>query len=149
MPKIASVRKIAVVALLFGAFAAADASAAIPDPDGRYRGTHVTKSGQKMSQKISFRVSKDGRRITRLRTTATTLCVGPTLFDNRIFIVPVHVRRIRVESNGRFNGALKRAKDIKFEVIGRRRGRRVEGRIEARIANCAARDEFVARRVGP
>lgn len=142
-------RRILIVALLIGAFAPAGASAATPDPDGRYRGTHVTRSGQKLSQKISFRVSEGGRRITSLRTIAGTVCVGPTLFDNRIFIATVHVPEIRVAENGRFNGVLKPAKGTKFKVIGRRRGRRVAGRIDARIANCRARDQFVARRVGP
>ena len=134
----------AIATLLIGAFAAAGASAATPDPDGRYRGTHVTRSGQKMSQEISFRVSNDGRRITGLRTTATALCVGPTLFDNRIFIVPVYMREIRVSRSGRFKGVIKPVKRSKFQVSGRRRGRRVAGRIEVRIANCSARDEFVA-----
>ena len=140
--------RIAIAAVLIGAFAAAGASAATPDPDGRYRGTHVTRSGQKMSQKISFRVSKDGRRITRLRTTASTVCVGPTLFDNRIFIAAVYLRKIRAGRNGRFKGVREPARGTTFKVIGRRRGRRVVGRIDARIGNCWARDRFVARRVG-
>jgi hypothetical protein len=143
------VGRIAFIALLIGAFGAVSASAATPDPDGRYRGTHVTRGGQSLGQPISFRVSRDGRRITRLRTTATTFCVGPTLFDNRVFIAPVYVATIRVRANGRFDGELRPQKDSKLEVTGRRRGRRVEGRIDVKIANCSARDDFVARRVGP
>lgn len=141
--------RIAIVALLIGALAPAGAVAATPDPDGRYSGTHVGPNGQRLSQKISFRVSRDGRRITRLRSTGTTFCVGPTLFDNRIFIAFVHVPAIRVRPNGRFDGVLEPVRGTKYEVTGRRRGRRVEGRLDVRIANCAGRDEFVARRVGP
>lgn len=140
--------KAAIVALLVAALAAAGALAATPDPDGRYRGTHVTRGGQKLSQKISFRVSKDGRWITRLRTTATTFCVGPTLFDNRIFIATVYVPRIRISPNGRFKGVLKPERRTKLQVTGRRRGRRVAGRLDVRIANCSGRDDFVARRAG-
>ena len=147
--KITSVGRIVVVVLLIGALAAAGASAAAPDPDGRYRGTHVTRTGQRLTQKISFRVSNGGRRITGLRSTATSFCVGPTLFDNRIFIATVYVPRINVGAGGRFDGVIRPATDTRFEVSGRRRGRRVEGRIEARIANCSGTDDFVARRVGP
>ncbi len=140
--------RIAIATLLIGAFTAAGASAATPDPDGRYRGTHVTRSGQNMSQEISFRVSDDGRRITGLRTTASTICVGPTLFDNRIFIAPVHLEKIHARRNGRFKGVSRPARGTKLQVVGRRRGRRVVGRIEAKVGNCRARDKFVARRVG-
>ncbi|MCA1681246.1 MAG: hypothetical protein LC777_21035, partial [Actinobacteria bacterium] len=74
-------------------------------------------------------------------------CVGPTLFDNRVFIVPVHVAAIRVRANGRFKGVVKPLKRTKIEVSGRRRGGRVAGRIEVKVANCAGMDDFVARRV--
>ena len=84
-----------------------------------------------------------------LRTTATTFCVGPTLFDNRIFIAAVYVPKISIGRGGRFDGSVKPAKDTKFELSGRRVGRSVKGRIDVRISNCAARDDFVARRVGP
>lgn len=141
--------RIAIVALLIGALAPAGAAAATPDPDGRYSGTHVGRNGQRLSQKISFRVSMNGRRITRLRSTAMTFCVGPTLFDNRIFIATVHVPTIRVHRDGRFDGVVKPERGTSFEVSGRRRGRRVEGRIDVRVDNCAGRDDFVARRVGP
>ena len=142
-------RKLAVTAMLMAAFFAPGALAATPDPDGRYRGTHVGKGGKKLTQTISFQMSSDGRRITGLRTTATTFCVGPTLFDNRIFIVPVSMPAIRVRANGRFKGVLKPLKRSKIEVSGRRRGGRVAGRIEVKVANCAGRDDFVARLVGP
>ena len=141
--------RIAIGALLIGALAPAGATAAPADPDGRYSGAHVGPNGQRLSQRISFRVSNDGRRITRLRSTATTFCVGPTLFDNRIFIAPVHLEKIRARRNGRFDVVLEPVEGTKFEVSGRRRGRRVEGRLDVRSANCAGRDEFVARRVGP
>ena len=140
--------RIAVVASLLLVLATAGASAAKPDPDGRYRGTHVTRTGQKLTQTVSFRVSRNGRRITRLRSTATTFCVGPTLFDNRVFIARVAMAAIRVRASGRFRGAVKPAKGMRFEVSGRRRGRRVTGRIDAKVANCSGRDPFVARRVG-
>ena len=140
--------RIVIVALLLGVFATGTAVAAPADPDGRYRGTHV-KGGQKLTQKISFRVSGGGRWITRLRTTASTFCVGPTLFDNRIFIAPVYVARIRMAPNGRFDGDIRPGAGTKLKVTGRRRGRRVAGRIELRIANCSGGGHFVARRVGP
>lgn len=142
-------RRVALTAMLMAAFSAPGAFAATPDPDGRYRGTHLGKGGKKLTQTISFRLSSDGRRITRLRTTATTFCVGPTLFDNRIFIVPVSMPAIRVRPSGRFKGVLKPLKRSEIEVSGRRRGNRVAGRIEVRLANCAGRDDFVARRVAP
>ena len=141
--------RIAIVALLIGALAPVGAAAAAPDPDGRYSGTHVGPNGQRLTQRISFRVSRDGRRITRLRSTATTFCVGPTLFDNRIFIAVVHVPTIRVRPTGRFDSVFEPVWGTKFELSGRRRGRRVDGRLDVRVANCAGRDEFVARRVGP
>ena len=139
--------RIVIVVLLSGAIAHA-AAAASADPDGRYRGNHVGGTGKKLTQTVSFHVSADGRRITRLRTTASTFCVGPTLFDNRIFIAPVYVRRIRVAASGRFRSVTKPARRTRVQVSGRLRGRRAAGRIDVRIANCSARDRFVARRVG-
>ena len=139
--------RILIVVLLFGAIVQA-AAAASADPDGRYRGNHVARTGKKLTQTVSFRVSGNGRRITRLRTTASAFCVGPTLFDNRIYIAAVYVRRIRVAASGRFRSVTRPARGTRFQVRGRLRGRRAAGRIDVRIANCSARDAFVARRVG-
>lgn len=76
--------------------APAPAAAAPPDPDGRYSGRLVNEDGTPTTPKVSFRASKDGRRITRLSTTSVAFCIGATFMDNRIAVLTVFIPRIAV-----------------------------------------------------
>ena len=123
-------------------------AAATPNPDGRYSGRLVDEDGTATTTKVSFRVSKDGRRITRLSTTSVALCIGATFMDNRIAVLTVFIPRIAVRRDGRFEGTSKPTDGTEFGYKGRRRGRKVTGELDISIVNCSSTDKFRAKRVG-
>jgi hypothetical protein len=136
--------------LAFLAFLPAAAVAAPrSSPDGRYSGRLVTSKGEKSAMKVTFHVARRGRRITKLKTTVSARCVGPTIFDRRTAILTVHIPRIAVGARGRFKGSYKPLKRSEFKYEGTRRGRRVRGHLKVTKANCRGwRTGFRARRVG-
>ena len=134
--------------LMATALCAAPAAAA-PDPDGRYAGRLLNPDGTRTTTKVSFRVSSNGRRITRLRTTSTAFCIGATIEDNRIAILVVFIPRIAIRRDGRFEGTSKPVRGTEFKYKGRRRGRKVTGELDIRVVNCSSEERFRAKRVDP
>ena len=119
------------------------------DPDGRYSGRTLKSDGKPSKTKVSFRVSKDGRRITKLKTTSVAFCIGGRIEDNRIAVLSVYIPKIKVGADGRFEGTSKPTDDTEFKYKGRRVGRRVRGEVDVRVATCFSDEKFRAKRAGP
>ena len=114
--------------------------------DGHWSGR---LEGGSKAAKVSFDVTRDGRRIERFRTTVSAFCVGPSIETNRIAILVVHVPRARVRRNGRFSAVYKPRGDDggEYRISGTLRGTRVRnGRVRVNVSTCGGRDEWTARR---
>ena len=101
--------------------------------------------------KVSFDVTRDGRRIERFRTTVSAFCVGPSIETNRFVILVVRVPRARVRPNGRFSALYEPNGEDggKYRISGTLRGTRVRnGRVRVNVSTCEGRDGWSARRAG-
>ena len=135
--------------LLIAAALCAAPAAAAPDPDGRYAGRLLNPDGTRTTTKVSFRVSSNGRRITRLRTTSTAFCIGAAIEDNRIAVLVVFIPRSAIRRDSRYEGTSKPVGGTEFKYKGRRRSRQVTGTLDIRVVNCSSVERFRAKRVGP
>ena len=114
--------------------------------DGHWSGR---LDGGPKAAKVSFDVTRDGRRIERFRTTVSAFCVGPSIETNRIQIFAVAVPSARVRSNGRFSKvyAPNGEDGGEYRISGTLRGSRVrDGRVRVNVSTCGGRDEWTARR---
>jgi hypothetical protein len=117
-----------------------------PAQDGRWSGR---LEGGSKAAKLSFQVTRDGRRIERFRTTVAAFCVGPTIETNRIEIFVFYVPRTSVRSNGRFSGVNRPNAKAGggYRIRGTLRGNRVrDGRVTVAIGTCGGQDGWTARR---
>jgi hypothetical protein len=99
--------------------------------------------------KVSFEVTRDGRRLERFKTSVAAFCVGPSIELNRIQIFAVFVPLAKVHSNGRFTGVYEpRGKDSgEYRVSGTLRGTRVRnGHVDVNVGTCGGHDKWTARR---
>jgi hypothetical protein len=114
--------------------------------DGHWAGR---LDGGPKAAKVSFDVTRDGRRIERFRTTVSAFCVGPSTETNRIAIFVVHVPRARVRPNGRFSALYEPNGEDggEYRISGTLRGTRVRnGRVRVNVSTCGGRDGWSARR---
>ena len=117
-----------------------------PAQDGRWTGR---LDGGSKAAKLSFDVTRDGRRIERFKTSVSAFCVGPSIELNRIQIFAVYVPRASVRSNGRFSAAYEPNGEDGGEhrISGTLRGNRVrDGRVKVTVGTCGGQDEWTARR---
>jgi hypothetical protein len=105
--------------------------------------------GGSKAAKVSFDVTRDGRRIERFRTSISAFCVGPSIELNRIMIFAFYVPRASVRSNGRFSGVYKPTGEDggEYRISGTLLGTRVrDGRVNVNVGTCGGQDEWTARR---
>ena len=117
-----------------------------PAQDGHWTGK---LDGGSKAAKVSFDVTRDGRRIERFKTSVAAFCVGPSIELNRIQIFAVYVPRAGVRSNGRFSGVFKPNGEDggEYRISGTLRGNRVrDGRVKVTVGTCGGQDEWTARR---
>ena len=117
-----------------------------PAQDGRWTGR---LDGGSKAAKLSFDVTRDGRRIERFKTSVSAFCVGPSIELNRIQIFAVYVPRASVRSNGRFSAAHEPSGEDggEYRISGTLRGNRVrDGRVKLTVGTCGGQDEWTARR---
>jgi hypothetical protein len=117
-----------------------------PAQDGRWTGR---LDGGSKAAKLSFDVTRDGRRIERFKTSVSAFCVGPSIELNRIQIFAVYVPRASVRSNGRFSAVYEPFGEDggEYRISGTLRGNRVrDGRVKVTVGTCGGQDEWTARR---
>lgn len=132
---------------LAAATLAAPVGAATKDPDGRYRGS-LTADLAIDSGPVSFKVSRDGRRLSGWKATFTAVCN----YDPYVMTVTVTLPTTTIKRDGRFRGAVRTTRDgkpLKLTVSGRLRGTRVTGGvIDYDIGACTRKNPWTAKRTG-
>ena len=112
--------------------------------DGQWKGK---LDGGEKAAKVSFQVTRDGRRLNNFQTTVAAFCVGPTIGSNRVAILVVHVPRAKIRPDGRFAKTYETDGGGTYKIRGTLRGRRVRnGRVDVNVSTCGGHDKWTARR---
>ncbi|RNL65736.1 hypothetical protein EFK50_01420 [Nocardioides marmoriginsengisoli] len=123
------------------------AQAARRDPDGRYKGS-LSYPLAVDSGPVTFRIARDGKRLTKWRATFTAVCN----YDPYVALTTVTLPTTKIRRDGTFRGVVRtthNGKVLKLTVTGQLRGKRVtKGRINYDIGSCSRKANWTARRVG-
>ena len=135
------------VVILTTTLLAGPAQAAKRDPDGAYKGT-LSYPLAIDSGPVTFRISRNGRVLTKWRATFTAVCN----YDPYVALTTVTLPKTKIKKNGRFTRTvrvMRNGKELTLTVAGQLRGRKVvNGKIDYDIGACTRKANWAAKRVG-
>lgn len=123
------------------------AQAAKKDPDGRYKGS-LSYPKTIDSGPVTFRISSNGKRLTKWRATFTAVCN----YDPYVALTTVTLPKTKIKKNGKFSRTVtttRNGKKLRLKVSGQLRNRKVtKGKIDYDIGVCSRKANWKAKRVG-
>lgn len=112
---------------------------------GRYKGNFYTDTGKKL-EPFTFRVSKNGRRLTKFRAYLDVIC---SYYPPTVETHPMGFPRTKIKKNHTFKRVWKPNKKSRIMLKGKFKGKRlVSGRINYLVGICVRTGGLKAKRVG-
>lgn len=112
---------------------------------GKYKGNFYTDTGKKL-EPFTFRVSKNGRRLTKFRAYLDVIC---SYYPPTVETHPMGFPRTKIKKNHTFKRVWKPNKKSRIMLKGKFKGKRlVSGRINYLVGICVRTGGIKAKRVG-